>query len=203
MAKKWKVIKSFADKKDGGYTYQVGEQYPRTGGVTDTDRIEELSSYVNRTGEPLIVEDSSGDSSLPDVTTDDNGDVLTVVEGAWDKAEPSGGSQLPIEVYEVYTEDYEAYNLANEVTYTQIKNAATSEGKLCFLRVRFPDAPIYDGTLYTYRGYFDGNPNFIRFEYQSVEISNNISSLVCRRIDIYADGTVIYNEEAGGNIPPV
>lgn len=29
---------------------------------------------------------------LPEVTEDDNGSVLTVVEGAWDKAEPSGGS---------------------------------------------------------------------------------------------------------------
>ena len=32
-----------------------------------------------------------GSSSLPEVTSDDNGDVLTVVEGAWAKAAPSGG----------------------------------------------------------------------------------------------------------------
>lgn len=30
-------------------------------------------------------------SSLPAVTSDDNGKLLTVVEGAWDKADPSGG----------------------------------------------------------------------------------------------------------------
>lgn len=30
-------------------------------------------------------------SSLPEVTASDNGDVLTVVEGAWAKATPSGG----------------------------------------------------------------------------------------------------------------
>lgn len=30
-------------------------------------------------------------SSLPAVTSDDNGKLLTVVEGAWDKAEASGG----------------------------------------------------------------------------------------------------------------
>lgn len=34
---------------------------------------------------------SGGSSGLPDVTTADNGNVLTVVEGAWAKAEPSGG----------------------------------------------------------------------------------------------------------------
>lgn len=32
---------------------------------------------------------SGGGSGLPEVTADDNGDVLTVVEGAWGKAAPS------------------------------------------------------------------------------------------------------------------
>ena len=32
-----------------------------------------------------------GGSSLPEVSADDNGDVLTVVEGEWAKAAPSGG----------------------------------------------------------------------------------------------------------------
>ena len=34
--------------------------------------------------------------SLPDVTSDDNGKVLTVVEGQWDKADVGGGSSLII-----------------------------------------------------------------------------------------------------------
>ena len=33
---------------------------------------------------------SGGGSSLPSVSSTDNGDVLTVVNGAWDKAAPSG-----------------------------------------------------------------------------------------------------------------
>lgn len=32
-----------------------------------------------------------GGASLPEVTSEDNGNVLTVVEGAWAKAAPSGG----------------------------------------------------------------------------------------------------------------
>lgn len=36
----------------------------------------------------------SGGSSLPEVSADDNGDVLTVVEGEWAKAAPSGGGSV-------------------------------------------------------------------------------------------------------------
>ena len=35
---------------------------------------------------------SNTGSSLPDVTAEDNGKVLTVVNGAWDKSTASGGS---------------------------------------------------------------------------------------------------------------
>lgn len=37
------------------------------------------------------IEEGGGGSGLPAVTSDDNGDVLTVVNGAWGKAAPSGG----------------------------------------------------------------------------------------------------------------
>ena len=37
-----------------------------------------------------------GGSELPTVTSDDNGDVLTVVEGAWAKAAPAGGGVLVV-----------------------------------------------------------------------------------------------------------
>lgn len=36
----------------------------------------------------------SGGGGLPEVSASDNGDVLTVVEGAWAKAAPSGGGVL-------------------------------------------------------------------------------------------------------------
>lgn len=37
------------------------------------------------------IEDGGGGSALPAVTAADNGKVLTVVEGAWDKADAAGG----------------------------------------------------------------------------------------------------------------
>jgi hypothetical protein len=45
------------------------------------------------------------DKGLPDVTSEDNGDVLTVVDGAWAKAQPSGG-ESPIAVFSVTFKDY-------------------------------------------------------------------------------------------------
>lgn len=44
-----------------------------------------------------VKEKASGGAGLPEVTAADNGDVLTVVEGAWAKADaPSGGDVLNV-----------------------------------------------------------------------------------------------------------
>lgn len=42
------------------------------------------------------IESGGGGGNLPAVTSDDNGDVLTVVEGTWAKATPSGGGVSPL-----------------------------------------------------------------------------------------------------------
>ena len=61
----------------------------------------------------LADDDTPGGSGLPEVTTDDNGDVLTVVEGQWAKATPSGGGSgggLVVNfTLEAGTGDYDGY----------------------------------------------------------------------------------------------
>ena len=70
------------------------------------DALESISGNYAGATLPEVTNDDNGDvlavvsgawaksaapSSLPAVTADDNGDVLTVVEGAWAKAAPSSG----------------------------------------------------------------------------------------------------------------
>lgn len=65
-----------------------------------------------------------GGSSLPAVTAEDNGDVLTVVNGAWAKAEPSGGGTVVVHV------DEETWTL--DKTWQELWNALAS-GKICIV----------------------------------------------------------------------
>jgi len=52
--------------------------------------------YIPLVGTPQIGDSGGGGGGLPAVTAADNGDVLTVVNGAWDKAAPSGGGVLVV-----------------------------------------------------------------------------------------------------------
>lgn len=74
-------------------------------------REEQYLDYIAQNG-------GGGSSDLPAVTAEDNGDVLTVVDGAWAKAAPSGGILLVTE-----TLDDIIYTLNK--TWQEILNAAT------------------------------------------------------------------------------
>lgn len=86
------------------YEKQTVDLYDRM-----ADALESISGNYAGATLPEVTNDDNGDvlavvsgawaksaapSSLPAVTSDDNGDVLTVVEGAWAKAAPSGGSGI-------------------------------------------------------------------------------------------------------------
>lgn len=73
-----------------------------------------------------IENSGGGGSSLPAVTSEDDGDVLTVVNGAWNKATPSGGGGV-LTVQVTQTEADSTYATADK-TYAEVM-AAIQSGK--------------------------------------------------------------------------
>lgn len=55
------------------------------------DYVMETPGNTNKKVLGRLIDEVEG-VKLPEVTEDDNGSVLTVVDGVWNKAEPSGGS---------------------------------------------------------------------------------------------------------------
>lgn len=78
---------------------------------------------------PVKVGSTGG--GLPPVTSDDNGDVLTVVEGEWAKAAPSGGGDI---LYVTLLWDNNAGadgGWALDKTYAEIREAIASKTPVC------------------------------------------------------------------------
>ncbi len=87
------------------------------------------------------VDDNAGDE-LPAVTATDNGNVLTVVEGAWAKAAPSGGGGGVFPIGLVW--DDEASVTVMNKTVQEIMDAANS-GKMLWVYHSSGDGdPIYE-----------------------------------------------------------
>lgn len=63
--------------------------YVALGGSSDTVANMTVTADVIKATATLI--STQGIYALPAVTADDNGDVLTVVDGAWANATPAGG----------------------------------------------------------------------------------------------------------------
>lgn len=61
--------------------------YAKLGGKKSPDNIQTIGEAL----EDITTVAVNGSDALPAVTAEDNGDVLTVVEGAWANAAPSGG----------------------------------------------------------------------------------------------------------------
>lgn len=56
---KYTIIHRFRDLQDGNHIYNVGDKYPRKG-RSKKERIDELLSYENKIGMPLIAEVGEG-----------------------------------------------------------------------------------------------------------------------------------------------
>ena len=131
-------------------------------------RIEKLLSEIEENTR------SGGGSSLPAVTSDDNGNVLTVVEGEWAKAAPSGGgSDIFVVHFEVtWDEGTQSAVVTCDKTAAEIA-AAGDAGKLIIGKALMmqtePERTSFDVVAYTY----DGNP-YVTFEYITIWPSSEI-----------------------------
>lgn len=72
-----------------------------------------------------------GGSDLPAVTSADNGDVLTVVNGSWDKAAPSGGGGVL-----ALNGTIDGNTITLDKTWQEIHDAITA-GQFVFLRFSY------------------------------------------------------------------
>lgn len=55
----YRVLIAFIDMEDNGHVYNAGDQFPRPGIKVREERLEELSSNLNKAGVALIVDEST------------------------------------------------------------------------------------------------------------------------------------------------
>lgn len=99
--------------------------------MADLTRIEQFLNHIAHPEDPIpapltrmeqsLIEiaENKDEAALPPVSAEDNGDVLTVVDGAWAKAAPSGGGGGAFVV------NMDAQNTLDK-TWQEIYDAATS-----------------------------------------------------------------------------
>ena len=87
--------------------------YAKLGGQKSPDNIQTIGEAL----EDITVVAVNGSDALPAVTAADNGDVLTVVEGAWAKAVPSGGGLTP---HIHFFKDDGAYTAESDVSFADL-----------------------------------------------------------------------------------
>jgi len=90
-----------------------------------TDNTDETMYYLNMNLDnvSVTVETGPSDAGLPEVNSDDNGKVLTVVDGAWNKAEPSGTTPFIIDI----SWDVDSQKYITSITKSQLVQAISDD----------------------------------------------------------------------------
>lgn len=89
---------------------------------------------------------SGGGSELPEVTADDNGDVLTVVSGEWAKATPSGGSGVLVCTPDndgILDHTWQEINDAAENGIVILKQGRENDWSFCCISACYADSGDY------------------------------------------------------------
>lgn len=98
------------------------------------NRLEEYLDEIARNG-------TGGGSSLPEVTADDNGDVLTVVEGAWAKAAPSGGGVLVVHEADMALD--KTWQEIHDADFAVVKYTDAAQMSIKFVAMTFGEGEMY------------------------------------------------------------
>ena len=129
---------------EGTFTYKSAEHEVAFADmsvtITITEEEDEISSLIKKIGVQVEGYTTGGDtptpsSGLPEVTSADNGMVLTVVEGEWNKADPS------TEIFYVDVTEDSTKRICNK-TYGEIRNAFFG-GKIVIFRHVIADDTVY------------------------------------------------------------
>lgn len=99
------------------------------GDISDLAAVDDITAILNAIAKLDTVQKISGAKELPAVSSTDNGDVLTVVEGAWAKA------ALPAELPSVTSDDN-----------GDVLTVVEGEWAKAALPQGLPTAPAQDGT---------------------------------------------------------
>ena len=124
------------------YTPTVWE----TGNVVTAEKLNKMEGGI----------EDANEKELPSVTGTDNGDVLTVVEGAWAKATPSGSNVVILDETTVQGKTYNdfiAYSNAGKIIFI-LFNGTAEETNIPYFMVVMITAAEYDnvGEQYIVKG---------------------------------------------------
>ena len=146
------------------------------GGSASTVKNKSVAGIINE-----IAKIAGEDSALPAVTADDNGDVLTVVEGEWGKAAPSAGGVMVV-TFSAAMEDDELVITADKTLSELLE--ALEDGMICEGRLATAEATTILRTL-------DYTEESIRFYFKDND------DVTWVQIDYGADG-ISYDGGSGG-----
>lgn len=118
-----------------------------------------------------MIAEAGGGSSLPAVTADDNGDVLTVVSGEWAKAEP-GSSTILINFSDIgdysYNDIMGYINAGKLVVLVNVTDPDINEIYYAYLTYTIPsDISIDEPAYVVFHEVDDGNLIQLSFQSQS------------------------------------
>ena len=141
----YELDKTSEDDLTTCYAVDNGKVYVAFGGIW----YEQPTRWTESSGS------GGGGSDLPEVTADDNGDVLTVVEGAWSKATPSGSGVLVVTAIEIIdgakgeTKSF-AVTYRLDKTAGEIYSAAQTGMVVMHMAAHEPNIDIFSATSYSY-----------------------------------------------------